>query len=139
MQRGWADFCNILQGPHCSEWPYRHHIQTAVQCRGGPPALQVDITFNGLWQWPLRDGQQRGRVDGAADRGAGKKLCFSEDPLGLTIRVILVLVSHRRWLIAERARLHGIIESLCLRLWAYKFSQGRRSSHIYPNVIKRQL
>lgn len=47
---------------------YRH----AVQCRGGPRGLQVDITFNGPWQWPLRDGQQRwegGRGGGQARQG----------------------------------------------------------------------
>lgn len=31
-------------------WLTDIRIQTAVQHRGGPGGLQVDITFNGLWQ-----------------------------------------------------------------------------------------
>lgn len=39
-----------------------------VQHRGGPGGLQVDITFYGSWQRPLRDGQQRGRKEEAKSR-----------------------------------------------------------------------
>lgn len=75
-------------------------IQTAVQFRGGLRGLQVDITFNGLWQWPLRDGQQRGSwrrgAGGRASEGRSLTPALDWKSPGFTIGAVLVEVFHLR-------------------------------------------